>query len=143
MKFAKWLFTLFTFWSMQTVAMTPQTEQQLIELYRNINTAMLARDVVTLDRLLDSDFTLTHITGYQQPKSEWLADIQSGRMRYSQIQEVGVRATQHGDEASIIGQAFTTANIWGAKGTWRLQLAYTAKLKDAQWTLTQAVATLF
>ncbi|MCO4166917.1 nuclear transport factor 2 family protein [Actinobacillus suis] len=120
-----------------------QTEPHLAKIYRTINTAMLNADTKTLDRLLDDNFTLTHITGYVQPKAEWLDEVKSGRMAYLNIQKVKVTANQNGNYAIIIGQAHTTANIWGAKGTWRLQLEYRAVQQNGEWKVQQGVATLF
>ena len=40
--------------------------------------AMVAGDAEALGALLARDFTLVHITGYRQPKAEWLADVRSG-----------------------------------------------------------------
>lgn len=145
MKFATYLFPLITLFLPITAKaeVTMQTKHHLTKIYRTINTAMLNADTNTLDRLLDDNFTLTHITGYVQPKAEWLEDVKSGRMAYLNIQEVKVTANESGNNAIIIGQAHTTANIWGAKGTWQLQLIYTAELHHGKWTVTQAVASLF
>nr|WP_176669838.1 nuclear transport factor 2 family protein [Mannheimia granulomatis] len=72
MKFAKYLSLFITLFLPITakVETTMQTEPHLAEIYRTINTAMLNADTKTLDRLLDDNFTLTHITGYVQPKAE-------------------------------------------------------------------------
>lgn len=145
MKFSKYLFPLITLFLSITAKAEPtmQNKHHLTEIYRTINTAMLNADTNTLDRLLDDNFTLTHITGYVQPKAEWLADVKSGRMAYLNIQEVKVTANESGNNAIIIGQAHTTANIWGAKGTWRLQLEYRAVQQNGEWKVQQGVATLF
>jgi len=45
-------------------------KNELIELYRNYNRAMVAADVELLDQLLAPQFTLTHMTGYVQPRAE-------------------------------------------------------------------------
>lgn len=122
---------------------TTMNEENLIKMYRTYNQAMVQADVETLDKLLSDDFSLTHITGYVQPKAEWLADVQSGRMSYSKTEEHSVTANLQGSKAKIIGQAYTTANIWGAKGTWALQLDFDLAEQQGQWKMTKAVATLF
>ncbi|MFE5621112.1 nuclear transport factor 2 family protein [Streptomyces virginiae] len=45
----------------------------LREVHRAYLDAMLEGDTATLDELLAEEFTLTHMTGYVQPKAEWLA----------------------------------------------------------------------
>lgn len=110
-----------------------------IALYRTLNRAMLAQDVATLDRILSDDFTLTHITGYTQSRQEWLDHIRTGKMRYMQIDEVSVNT----NGTKLIGRATTTADIWGVKGTWNLQLAIDLEQQGNQWRMKKAIATLF
>jgi len=57
-------------------------EQQLIAAYRQMYRFMVAANARGLKGLLTDDFVLVHITGYTQPRDEWLAHIDSGRMRY-------------------------------------------------------------
>ncbi|ASK26569.1 nuclear transport factor 2 family protein [Neisseria chenwenguii] len=111
----------------------------LVDVYRRLNQAMVEADTAMLSALLTDDFTLTHITGYVQPKQEWLDDIQHGRMCYFHIEEVRVQTLEN----QVIGRAKTTANIWGAKGTWALQLALDVVEINQAWQVRKAVATLF
>lgn len=128
----------------QTQSAQTQSDQTALSgLYRKLNEAMLAKDTATIDKLTTDDFTLTHMTGYQQSKAEWLEHIKTGKMQYHQMQEVGVNASVNGSRANIIGQAKTTATIWGAHGTWNLQLHYTATKENGVWRADKAVATLF
>lgn len=57
-------------------------EQQLIDLYREMNAEMVAANVGALDKMLTPDYTLTHMTGYKQSRAEWLAQVKNGEMRY-------------------------------------------------------------
>jgi len=45
-------------------------KNELVTLYRNYNLAMAADNVDQLDQLLAPQFTLTHMTGYVQPRAE-------------------------------------------------------------------------
>ncbi len=72
-------------------------ERAIRELSAAQSAAIIAADVETLDRLLDDSFTATHITGYVQPKDEWLADITSGQMRYHSTEEILWDLTVDGD----------------------------------------------
>lgn len=57
-------------------------EQQIIELYRAVNQAMVAKDIDKLDRILADGMHLVHMTGYDQTKDEWFAQNRSEQMRY-------------------------------------------------------------
>ena len=114
----------------------------LEKLYRDLNISMLKADIKTLDLLLADSFTLTHITGYIQSKQEWLKAIASREMSYSKIQIIDIFSQTNNMQGIIIGKALTTANIWGAKGTWRLQLHITLQ-KEKDWKMQKAIASLF
>lgn len=57
-------------------------------------------DTETLARVLSDGFTLTHMTGYVQPKTEWLSQMREARFVYHSIDEkhmtLNVRATPPG-----------------------------------------------
>ncbi|WP_418606370.1 nuclear transport factor 2 family protein [Georgenia sp. SUBG003] len=58
--------------------------------YEGQRRAMVAADPDALGDLLQDDFTLTHMTGYVQPKTEWLTDVRSGWMTYHDVRDVEV-----------------------------------------------------
>ena len=122
---------------------TVDDRQVVIELYREMNHAMVAADVDALDKMLAPGYTLTHITGYQQPRAEWLAQVKSGEMRYFKTEEDSVEVSIDGDTATLTGRARTTANIWGAQGTWPLQLEIDLRKLDGRWLMEKAVATTY
>jgi hypothetical protein len=124
---------------------TPSTtEQQLIAAYRQMNRCMLAADTQSLKPLLADDFTLVHMTGYAQPRDEWLAQIDSGRMRYfsSEENEVApVKVENH--RATLRGRSRVKADIWGAQGTWPLQMDIGFVLVNGHWLMQHAVASTY
>ena len=122
---------------------TVDDRQAVIELYREMNHAMVAADIDALDKMLAPGYTLTHITGYKQTRAEWLAQVKSGEMRYFGTEEASVDARIHGDTATLTGRARTTANIWGAQGTWPLQLEIDLRKLDGRWLMEKAVATTY
>lgn len=130
---------------MQAQAETSLTadEQQLVELYRQMNVAMVAQDVGTLDRMLAPDYSLTHMTGYRQSRAEWLSDVKTERIRYFETREVSVKPSIQGERGTLTGRAHTKANVWGLQGTWGLQLEISFSRKNGKWLMTEAVASSF
>ena len=59
--------------------------------------AMVAGDADALGALLAEDFTLVHMTGYRQPRGEWLADVRSGAMSYRSMEDVDVSVDMSGE----------------------------------------------
>ena len=64
--------------------------------YQAQREAMVAGDAEALAALLMNGFTLTHMTGFRQPKAEWLADVRSGVMTYHVIDDVDVSVDLEG-----------------------------------------------
>lgn len=80
-------------------------QDSIIQLYRAENTAMVQKDINQLNKILTDGMTLTHMTGYVQPKFEWIDQIQNGDMQYFASQEDTIKDVQiDGDQASLIGQ---------------------------------------
>ena len=113
------------------------------QLYHAMNHAMLQADTAAIAGMTTADFTLTHITGYRQSRAEWLQQIENGQMRYFNMAEESVQANVKGDTARVIGRSRTTAHIWGAQGTWPLQLDYQLVRENGQWKARSAVATTY
>jgi hypothetical protein len=92
---------------------------------------------------LDDQYSLTHITGTRQPKRDWLAAIDSGQMRYHSAQEKSVTIDVTGDTAVLVGRSVVAATIYGADGTWNLQLTTNYARKDGKWIALRTLATTF
>jgi hypothetical protein len=84
--------------------------------------AMVAGDLTALDRILTEDFTLTHMTGYMQSKSEWLDAIETGQMQYHRMETVEATISTEGAVPELTARTLTDATIWGSRATWRLTL---------------------
>jgi uncharacterized protein DUF4440 len=102
--------------------------------------AMVDGDADALGALLAEDFTLTHMTGYRQPKAEWLADVRSGAMTYSAVTDVEVSVDVSGEAPVLTARTRTEATIWGAHGTWPLQLRIRFAFDGTGWRASDTVA---
>lgn len=118
-------------------------EQEIIALYRQMQVLMTAADTVGLAAILSEDFRLIHMTGYDQPGSEWLEHIRSGQMTYFSSEECSVSARVSGNKAALTGCNRVKANIWGAQGAWPLQLDIELVRHGSQWMMTHARASTF
>ena len=101
--------------------------------YEDQRRVMVAGDADALGELLAADFTLVHMTGYRQPKAEWLADVRSGAMTYHAMADVDVSVDVSGDAPVVTARTHTAATIWGASGTWPLQLRITFTRAGSSW----------
>lgn len=119
-------------------------EQQIIELYRAVNQAMVAKDIDKLDRILADGMHLVHMTGYDQTKDEWFAQIRSEQMRYYSTKEENIKDIKiEGNKASFIGQSRVDARIYGSRYTWRLQVKNYFEKRNGEWIIVRQEASTY
>lgn len=120
-------------------------EQQIISLYRKENQAMVDRDINTLNQILAPSMKLTHMTGYVQPKMEWIDQIQNEEMKYYSSEEEAIEDVKiDGNKASLIGKNRVKARIWGGSiSTWPLEMKMYFAKENGKWIVTKQVASMY
>lgn len=121
----------------------PGDRQEIHALYGSMHRAMVAADTGRLETMLTDDFHLVHMTGYDQPRAEWLAHIASGQMRYFDSKEEQVAINIDGGKATLMGRNRVKASIWGTRGTWPLQLDINLILLSGRWLMSAARASTY
>jgi hypothetical protein len=102
--------------------------------------AMVAGDIAALDHILAEEFTLTHMTGYVQSKSEWLHAMDTGQMQYHRIETVEATFNSEGTAPGLTSRTLTDATIWGSRATWRLTLRSWFEPRGDDWVIARTVA---
>ncbi len=118
-------------------------EQEVIKVTDHLTELMIAKDLKSLNQLLDKDFTLTHITGYLQPKSEWLKEIETESMKYYSFQPIKREVEINGNKAKVIQQNILDARIWGTRNNWHLQQVFQLEKRNGDWIILKSVASIF
>jgi hypothetical protein len=118
-------------------------KSQVPDVTRPLTQLMIEKDTAAMNKILDSHFTLTHITGYVQPKQEWYAEIESERMKYYSYKEVKTSVEIDGDKATFVGQNILDARIWGTRNNWRLQQTMQLEKRNGNCIILKSVATTF
>lgn len=118
-------------------------KSQILEVARHLTLSMINRDLRELNKILDADFTLTHITGYVQSRKEWLSEIESESMKYYSYKEVKTTVKIEENKAIFVGQNLLDARIWGSRNTWRLQQTMQLEKREGKWIILKSVATTF
>ncbi|WP_406432290.1 nuclear transport factor 2 family protein [Streptomyces sp. NBC_00631] len=109
----------------------------LREAHRACLDAEIEGDTTTLEGLLAEDFTLTHVTGYVQPKAEWLAQMRQGRFVYHSIEEKDTAFDVDDDgTARLTARTLADATVYGTRADWRLGLATVYACHDDAWVAT-------
>jgi hypothetical protein len=131
-----------------TPTATPSTNADadtaaILQASRDRTQAMIDADVARLDELLADGFTAVHISGYEQPKEEWLEQISSGEMEYHDVEEVSATVDIDGDTAVLTTRNLVTATINGADGTWPLESTATYERQNGIWVNTMSQSTTY
>jgi len=127
----------------QDVMETDNSKSEVIEVTRQLTQLMIEKNTKELNKILDKSFSLTHITGYVQPKEEWFSEIESERMKYYSYKEVKTSVEINGDKATFVGQNILDARIWGSRNNWRLQQTMQLEKRNGKWIILKSVATTF
>ena len=111
------------------------SEEQLAVLYQQAKycQAMTDADTNTLCQLVSEGTTFTHMSGRQQTREEYFADIKNGNLQYFTIGIYSPVVTVNGDIASIEFTSVLNANAYGAKGTYRMSGTHYWKKQDGEW----------
>ena len=116
-------------------------EAAIIALYHKQLSAMVEGDTKTLAELLASTFNLTHMTGYVQPKDEWLQQMDEGQFRYYTYAEHDVSVEISQGHARLKGKITVDAKVYGSRANWRLQMDQSYSLHDDHWMTDSSVVT--
>lgn len=120
-------------------------KEVIVQLYRDENTAMVEKNLNRLNDILDPSMNLTHMTGYVQPKLEWIDQIQNEEMQYLSSKEDNIKDIEiDGSKASLVGQNRVQAKIWGSGvNTWPLQMKMYYEKKNDKWIIVKQVASTY
>ena len=116
------------------------TAKEVRKLHDALCEAMVSGDVALLDGILAEDYTLTHMTGYVQPKAEWLEAVQTGEMQYLRVETVEALFAPQGNAPQLNTRTLTDATIWGSRGNWRLRLRSWFEPRGSGWVISHTVA---
>lgn len=118
-------------------------KSQVLDVTRQLTQLMIDKNTIAMTKILDSYFTLTHITGYVQSKAEWFDEIESEQMKYFSFKEVKTSVKIEEDKATFVGQNLLDARIWGTRNNWRLQQTMQLEKRNGEWIILKSVATTF
>ena len=119
-------------------------KEQIIQLYKEMYTAMVNKDKAELERVHDDSFVLVHMTGMRQPKEVYISSIMDGTLNYYSASHEDMQVEVKGDTAVLVGRSRVTAAVFGGgKHTWRLQLRFQLVKKNGEWRFALASASTY
>ena len=95
--------------------------------------AMTEADIETMREIVSEDMVFTHMSGKQQSREEYFADVANGRLNYFTIGIENPVIDVNGDSAAITFTSVLNANAYGARGTFRMSGTHKYEMRDGKW----------
>lgn len=113
--------------------------------YQEMYRAMSQKDSLGMDNILDESFTLIHMTGMRQSKSQFIRAVLDGTLNYYGYQHEKFELVSEKVDTIIgIGQTRVEAAVFGGgMNTWRLQQRITVIRRDNKWLISEARASTY
>ena len=111
------------------------SHEELSVLYRQAEycQAMTDADTARMREIVSEDMIFTHMSGRQQTREEYFADIANGRLNFLTIGIDDPCITVNGDIAEITYTSVLNANAYGARGTFRITGTHRYELREGEW----------
>lgn len=100
--------------------------------------AMTEADTETMTELTSADMVFTHMSGRQQTREEYFADIADGSLRYFTIGIENPVININGNHASVEYTSVLNANAYGVRGTYRIDGTHWYEKQDDSWVACNA-----
>ncbi len=121
--------------SMQKVSETvyENEESKVLEVYENVQQAMIDKDIDTLDRIIKDGTTFTHMSGKTQTKEEYFDEIADGTLNYYKYKIANCNITVNGNRAALKAYVTLTAKVYGISGSWTLRVNPHFEKINGEW----------
>ncbi len=95
--------------------------------------AMTEADTDTLRDMIPEDAVFTHMSGKQQSREEYFADIENGNLKYFKIGIDSPVVETDGDSGTVTYTSVLDADAYGAKGVYRISGTHRFIKRDGKW----------
>lgn len=100
--------------------------------------AMTEADTETMMEITSSDMIFTHMSGRQQTRDEYFADIEDGDLQYFTIGIENPVVNISDNYASVSYTSVLNANAYGARGTYRIDGIHWYEKQGENWVACNA-----
>lgn len=115
------------------IASLSEEEQAVLYAQARYCQAMTDADIDTMRELVSEDMVFTHMSGLQQTREEYFADVADGSLDYFTIGIADPVITVDGDKAQITYTSVLNANAYGTRGTYRMKGTHNLEKRDGAW----------
>lgn len=111
-------------------------EEIILNRYKEIQQAMIDKDIDKLNKIVKDGTTFTHMSGKTQTKEEYFEDIRRGALDYQSYTIEDSKVTIDGNKAILKARVTLTANAYGAQGSYPFNISAYFEKVDEEWLYT-------
>lgn len=111
-------------------------EKIILDTYKDMQEAMINKDIDALNRIIKDETTFTHMSGKTQSKAEYLEDIRRGALDYKAYKIETPEVIIEGNKAILKARVTLTANAYGVYGSWPFNIDAHFEKVDEKWLYT-------
>jgi len=108
-------------------------DEQLARLQNEIARAIVARDLVTLERLYAPEFSFITGAGEVKTREQVLAETRHGIVRFSELEYFDLTATRYSDTGVVVGQGRGVYSVAGERFENSVRFTRVHVLRDGIW----------
>ena len=97
--------------------------------------AMTDADIDAMREMVSEDKVFTHMSGKQQTREEYFADVAKGNLTYYSIGIENPAIDVGGSHARITYTSVLNADAYGARGTFRMSGTHAYEKRDGRWII--------
>ena len=113
-------------------------QEEVLERFIEFQYAMIEKDLEKLNELLKDNYTLRHMSGKTQTKTEYIDEIMDGTLNYyKSIINNPIIMIKEKDKALLKADVTLDAKVYGIKGTWTLHSEQTLERINDEWYLSK------
>lgn len=132
---AKYDFSMFPNVEITGTDLDSLSEEQLAVLYQQARycQAMTEADTATMGEIVSEDHVFTHMSGRQQTREEYFADVADGSLTYYCVGIENPVVEVDGELACVTYTSILDANAYGATGTYRIEGTHWFEKRNGVW----------
>ena len=113
-------------------------EEEVLERFIEFQEAMINKDEDKLYEIIDTSYTLTHMSGKVQTRQEYIEEIMDGTLNYyeSIIMEPAIFICDD-THAKLSARVRLDAKVYGIKGVWTLDTDVSLENIEGVWVLSK------
>ncbi|EXM40157.1 hypothetical protein RASY3_06870 [Ruminococcus albus SY3] len=108
-------------------------ESAVLKAFETMQQAMIDKDMDTLDKVIKAGTIFTHMSGKQQTKAEYFAEIKNGTLNYYGYHIADLFISVDEDHAVLTCTTTLDANVYGFSGSWDLHTNAYFEKTNGEW----------